>query len=692
MLFSRALVAVLTLSTFAIAKDPITHERLWMMKRVSNPVVSPDGKWVVFTMTEPSYEESGQSSDLWIVPADGSAKAKKLTSSKGAESGAAWSRDSRRIAFGAKREGDDAAQIYVMDVVGGGEAQRVTSLSTGVSGPVWSPDGKSIAFLSNVYPGARTDEDNKKIAAERKARKYKARVYDSFPIRAWDHWRDDLQVHLFVQAVGNGKARDLLAGTQLVSQKGFAGAGTSGGGEELQPAWTPDGTALVFVASVDRNKSAYADTSLHLYQVSVAGGEPRVITQGHSSYAKPAFRPDGKALYALREPLNTEVHNNSRLAMMAWPAGGAAKDVTTGLDFSVNSFAFSSDSRAVYFTAEDQGLEKLYALPAQGGKPVVAANSTSGVYGSIQSPAGAVKPLLTGLWSSAVNPAEVVRIDPEARSHKFLTEVNTSNAAAIDWQPLKHFWFTSAKGRKIHNMIALPANFDPNRKYPLLVLMHGGPHSMWRDEITLRWNYHLLAAREYVVLLTNYTGSTGFGEKFAQVMKGDPFQTPAEEINQAADEAIKQFSYVDGSRQCAAGASYGGHLANWLEATTTRYKCLISHAGLINMESQWGTSDGIYHREVMAGGPPWEQSSVWREQNPIRRAKNFKTPMMLTVGENDYRVPLNQTLENWSVLQRMQVPSKLIVFPDANHWILKPEDSRFFYQEVGRWLGQYLKN
>jgi dipeptidyl aminopeptidase/acylaminoacyl peptidase len=222
------------------------------------------------------------------------------------------------------------------------------------------------------------------------------------------------------------------------------------------------------------------------------------------------------------------------------------------------------------------------------------------------------------------------------------------------------------------------------------VVIHGGPHAMWRDQFFLRWNYHLLASPGYVVLLTNYTGSTGFGEKFAQDIQGDPLVGPGEEINEAADEAIKQFKFIDGSRQAAGGASYGGHLANWLQATTTRYKCLISHAGLINLESQWGTSDGIYHREVNNGGPVWEQGEVWRKQNPIRYAANFKTPMLVTVGENDFRVPLNQSLENWSVLQRMKVPSKLIVFPDANHWILKGEDSRFFYSEVQAWLKKWL--
>jgi dipeptidyl aminopeptidase/acylaminoacyl peptidase len=213
---------------------------------------------------------------------------------------------------------------------------------------------------------------------------------------------------------------------------------------------------------------------------------------------------------------------------------------------------------------------------------------------------------------------------------------------------------------------------------------------MWRDQWVTRWNYHLLAAPGYVVLLTNYSGSTGFGEVFAQTIQGDPLRSAGEEINEAADIALRDYAFIDASRQCAGGASYGGHLANWLQATTTRYRCLVSHAGLINLESQWGTSDVAYSREVNNGGPVWEQGPVWREQNPIRYAAQFKTPTLVTIGEQDFRVPLNNSLEYWTVLQRQQVPSRLVVFPDENHWILKGENSKVFYQEIHDWLARWL--
>ncbi|HSB14537.1 MAG TPA: prolyl oligopeptidase family serine peptidase, partial [Bryobacteraceae bacterium] len=373
-----------------------------------------------------------------------------------------------------------------------------------------------------------------------------------------------------------------------------------------------------------------------------------------------------------------------------WPAMGKLAVITASFDRSADSFEVSPDGRTVYVLAEEHGHDKIFAVPAAGGEAKPVLDVKLGCYSGLAVPEKAEKTILFAAWQSAVNPPEIVRIDPGAAQHTLLSDFTVETAAAVDWQPARHFWFTSKRGKQIHNMIVLPPAFDENKKYPLLVFMHGGPHNMSKDQFILRWNYHLLAQPGYVVLTTNYSGSTGFGEKFAQEIQGDPLKGPGDEINEAADEAIRRFPFIDATRQAAAGASYGGHLANWLQATTTRYKCLVSHAGLINLESQWGTSDTIYHRERGNGGPVWEQGPVWREQNPIRFAANFRTPILLTVGEKDYRVPINQTIENWSVLKRLKIPSRLIVFPDENHWILKGENSRFFWKELHEWLKQYV--
>lgn len=677
-------------TAFAQAKVPITHESMWAMKRVSAPAVSPDGKWVVFSMTEPAYDDKDQVADLWIVPADGSAKPRRLTSTKAGESGAAWSPDSSKIAFSARREGDEAAQIYVLDV-NGGEASRVTNISTGARNPQWRPDGKAILFVSSVYPGAMNDDDNKRIAKERRDRKYRARVYDSFPVRNWDKWIEDVQTHVIVQELADGaKPRDLMAGTQLVAGKGFSGR-TGSGSDDIDAVWAPDGNSVVFIASTDRTDAAFAETTLQLYRVSTGGGEPVKLTTAKGDHGRPTFSPDGKTLYATFGPVTDKVFNQTRLIAIDWANPGAAKVLTEKFDRGVGSFAVTPDSKTIYLTAEDAGQEKIYAMSAAGGDVNLRTEVGKGCYTNLTIPSKASAPALYVNWDSAINPPEIYRIGIGAiKEGKALTDFNSEALAKWDVAPVNTFWFTSKQGKRIHNMYVTPPNFDPNKKYPLLVVMHGGPHSQWRDSWGLRWNYHLLGAPGYVVLLTNYTGSTGFGEKFAQEIQGDPFKTPADEINEAADEAIKKFSFIDGSRQCGAGASYGGHLANWMQATSDRYKCLVSHAGAINNESQWGTSDSIYGRERNMGGPHWENSPKWAEQNPIKLAAKFKTPVLVTVGENDFRVPVNQSLEYWSVLQRMKVPSRLIVFPEENHWILKGENGRYFYTEFHGWLKKYL--
>lgn len=675
--------AVLSAALALAAQTPITHEHVWLMKRAGAPVPSPDGQWVVFSLTEPAYDDDARTSDLWIVPADGSAAARRLTATKGAENAPAWSPDSRRLAFSAKREGDEASQIYVLDLASGGEAVRVTSLPTGADNPRWRPDGKALSFTSMVWPGGEAE------AAAHKNRKHRARIYDGFPIRHWDRWLDGRRIRLFVQELDGGPPRDLLAGTDLAAQPGFAGSATLTG-EELVHAWTPGGQGLVFAAAGNRHQAAYAPVATALYHVPAAGGEPRRLTPPGARYSKPAFAPDGKSLYAACEKLGGRAYHVQRIARLPWPGPGDPEILTAAFDRSVTAFALTPDSAAIYLLAEDAGHEKLYTLPAAGGTVSPAFDMALGAYTNLAIPQSAAAPALFANWESAVNPAEIVRIDPRAGRHHALTAFSAETAAAIDWQPLRHFTFTSKRGKAIHSLLALPPAFDPSKKYPLFVLMHGGPHGMWRDQFHVRWNYHLLASPGYVVLLTNYTGSTGFGERFSQEIHLDPLAGPADEINEAADEAIRRFSFIDGARQAAGGASYGGHLANWMQATTTRYKCLVSHAGLINLESQWGTSDMIYHREVSHGGPVWEQGRVWREQNPIRHAARFRTPILLTIGERDYRVPLNQTLENWSVLQRLRIPSRLVVFEEANHWILKGEDSRLFYSEVLAWLRRYL--
>jgi dipeptidyl aminopeptidase/acylaminoacyl peptidase len=698
-MFTRLLsVLVLSLAPLVGAETgqrAITHEDVWLMRRVGAPVPSPDGKWVVLAVTMPAYDAKAQTSDLWLVPADGSSAPRQITHNKAVESGAAWSPDSSRVAFSSRRDGDDAAQIYVVDLVRGGEAERITNLSTGARGPKWSPDGGRILFVSEVYPGAKDDEANQQAAKAVRERKHTARVFDGFPIKYWDRWLDERKGHLLVQEARAGaKPRDLLAGTQLAAQPGFGGKpGESG--EELPAAWAPDGRSIVFAATTARNRAAYASVPVQLYQVAVDGGEPVVLTRDADSYEDPEFTADGRLLLVVQRPGGDgKTYHHGRLAAFPWPFDAAKRKIlSAALDLSVNRFAEGREGGPIFFTAESGHQVKLYSVSRSGGEVTPHADQQRGVLGALGRASGA----LVATLDHAGRPAEVVRIEPATGTVAPLTRFNADRVAKLDLPELEHFTFKSREGRVIHNLLVRPAGFTAGKKYPLFVVIHGGPAPQFKDAWGIRWNYHLLASPGYVLLLTNYKGSSGYSEEFGQAIQRDPLKGPADEINQAADEAIRRYAFIDGTRQAAGGASYGGHLSNWLQATTTRYKCLISHAGLVNLETQWATSDTVYSRELSNGGPVWEQGKVWREQNPVRLAGNhatktgWVTPTLVTIGELDYRVPANNAYEYWTYLQRLQVPSRLLSFPDENHWILKGENSRFWFGEVHAWLAQWLK-
>jgi len=674
------------------AKHAITHEDVWLMKRLGAPVASPDGKWAVFAVVDAAYDSKEQWSDLWIKSLTDDSAPRRLTFSKGGESAVAWSPDSHQLVFVARRDGDEAGQLYRLDVVAGGEAQRLTSLSMGARMPKWSPDGKQLLFISDIYPGNKSEADVKQSAKERKERKYSARSYETTAPRYFDKWLTDKQVRLFVMDAQNeATPRDILSGTQLVALPGFGG-GQGDEGQSLDAIWTPDGKGVVFNAATNRDAAQRAATYSQLYLVPATGGEPQKLTQDQRSYGALKFSADGKTLFALSDAETPgKVYDVKRLASFAWPLVNPAPTILTDkLDRSISRFVLPDGGKRVIFSYEHAGLEKLYSMDVKGGEVREEPSLATGSISSLSSGGKA----LVGVWESSINPPEIYAFN--GKQPKRLTAFNTEKAGKIDWQAPEHFWFKTADGRQIHNMIVKPPGFDPARKYPLFTVIHGGAASMWRDQFVLRWNYHLLAKPGYIVLLTDYKGSTGYGEEFARSIQFDPLKGPGDEINQGVDEAIKKYPFIDSSKLAAGGASYGGHLANWLQATTTRYKAIVSHAGEMDLIMQWGTSDGGFGREVNAGGPVWSNLPVWRDQSPIMQAGNhekgtgFKTPILITVGELDYRVPANNALMNFAVQQRLNVPAKLLVFPDENHWIMKGENSRFFYSEVEGWLAKYL--
>jgi dipeptidyl aminopeptidase/acylaminoacyl peptidase len=670
------LLSALLLATALLPaqKRPVTHEDIFLMKRTGEAVPSPDGKWVICSVTEPDYDAAKTVSDLWIVPVDGSAPARRLTASKGPESGVAWSPDSTRIVFTAKREGDDVAQLYLLPIQGG-EAQRLTTMATAPVNAKWRPDGLGLLFESTVK------------GSQKNPGKSTARVYDNMPVRYWNAWLDDSRPHLYVWEFGWNAPIDLLDKGKLVDSPGFSGIPSPlGSGTNLQSEWTPDGGAIVFAATVNKSDMMRAEIETHLFRIGRQGGEPEQLTKAGHSYARPAYSPDGKTLYALQDRTATAQRLYS-LARLVRIEGGMARPVATNFDRSVGSFTVSPDSAMITFDAEDDGFVKLFQVPAAGGVPKKLFEPKAGGYSSPKY-AGTK---LVATYSASTQPAEVARV--EGQGHTLLTSFNAAKLATLDMPKPEHFWFTAKNGKKIHSVLVPPPGLDPSKKYPLLVFPHGGPNSMSTDSFSTRWNFHLLTSPGYGLLMTNYTGSTGFGEKFADDIERDVLRGPAREILEAVDAAAAKYAWINTEKQCAIGASYGGYLMNWFNGHTRQFKCMVNHAGAVNNESQYGANDGGLSRELRMGAKVWESGKgQWMDQSPFRYAAEWKTPTLITQGELDYRVPVGESLMTFKLLQRQGIPARLMVFPDEGHWILKGDNNRHHMMEVLSWLKQYLGN
>jgi dipeptidyl aminopeptidase/acylaminoacyl peptidase len=426
-----------------------------------------------------------------------------------------------------------------------------------------------------------------------------------------------------------------------------------------------------------------------LFVVPASGGEPRALTDRGQSFSKPKFSPVGNALYALQRrgaAPGGRLYSLDRLARFAWPESGRPTIATDSWDRSVSAFSISADGRTVYLEGEDDGSDQVFRIAAEGASVERLFKVGRGGYTSVRPAAGGV----VALFQTSVQPPEVVRLNPAAGSHSPLTNFNAERVAQIDAPDPIHHWFTAKNGKRIHNILFLPAGFDKGKRYPVVIFPHGGPYAMSKDVFSSRWNNHLLASPGYVVLATNYTGSTGFGEKFTDDVEKDVLRGPAQEILEAVTDAARAYPFIDQSRQAAVGASYGGYLMNWFNGHTKQFKCLVAHAGAINNESQYGANDGGLDRELRMGGPIWEKGGQWSEQSPIRYSGSFQIPTLLTQGELDFRVPISESITTFKILQRRKIPARLVIFPDEGHWILKGENSRLHMQEVLAWLKRYL--
>ncbi|HEV8385489.1 MAG TPA: S9 family peptidase [Candidatus Acidoferrales bacterium] len=672
------LVCLIAVGSFAQSKRAITFDDLISMQRVSDPRISPDGKWVAYTVATPDKAANRTVRNIWLVSAAGG-ETRQLTHS-GKDQMARWSPDGSKIAFLSSRDG--GTQVYVI-ALAGGEATKLTSISTGADNVEWSPDGKMLSFTSSVYPDCKDDACNAKRDGDAEKSKVKARIYDRLLYRHWSDWWDYKRSHLFVVAATGGAPRELTPGADY-----DVPPVQRGGAESI--AWSPDSKELCYTAVTDKVEAT--STNGDLFVVPAAGGENKRITTAPGFDGNPVYSPDGKFI-AYRSQLRAGYEADRWRLMLYDRAGNKHINLTENFDRSAEGYAWSPDSKTLYFNAEDRGYMNIFSMAAVAGsdpKPIVKDSFNPEFTLSNDGK------MLVFARASMAMPAELFASNADGTNARQLTKQNAERLAQLDMNKAEHIWFDAADGVKIHALLLRPPGFDANKKYPLLVVCHGGPQTQFSDAWSYRWNDQVFAAAGYVVLMVNRRGSTGFGQKFTDDINTDWGGKAYTDVMKGVDYALGKYPFIDGTRMAAAGGSYGGYMIDWMASQTKgRFKALISHAGVYNFESEYGATEELWFPEWDYRGTPWsDPGKNYEKYSPNTHAAEFgkyKTPTLVIHGELDFRVPYTQGLEMFTALQRQGVPSKLLIFPDEGHWILKPQNSELWYKTFRDWLATYLK-
>jgi dipeptidyl aminopeptidase/acylaminoacyl peptidase len=709
------LAFILTLATSVLAqtpsqKRPFTFEDMMKLKRVGAPVPSPDGKWVLFDCVDVDLEANTRISHLWIVPASGG-ESRRLNPTPNHEERPRFSPDGRRLIWTSKAT--DPTQIWMCDFDSGngalvGKPHQVTEISTGADGGIWSPDGKNIVFVSAVYPDCKDDACNKQRDEELKKSKVKAKIFSRLFYRHWSAFTEFKRSHLFVQRVEapvSGAGNQNAAGTAATTPRDL----TPGdhdvppfnlGGQDMY-AISPDGREVAYTSNIDEVEAT--STNNEIFVVPISGGNAKKISTSPGADTTPLYSPDGSGI-AWRSQARAGFEADKWRLLVQDRKSGDTRDLTDKFDKSVGSFTWFGDS-ALLLAAEDRGASPIFvALPATPDGPVII---------PLKEPGSAEIHADDLVWSrntlfftrmSIAAPNEIWKHDdvpadespiaaPKHPGFEPLTHMNHALLSQIDMQPLESFTFKGANDEEVQGFIVKPPGFDPNKKYPLKFLIHGGPQGAWGNEWTYRWNAELFAATgNYVVVMINFHGSTGYGQKFTDSISGDWGGKPYVDLMKGLDYVEKAYPFIDKNREAALGASYGGYMTNWILGHTNRFKCIVSHDGMFNTESAYGTTEELWFPEWEFKGPPWKNREAYRKFSPHLFADKFKTPTLVVHGQNDYRLDVSEGFQLFTTLQRLKIPSKMLYFPDEGHWVLKPQNSRLWYKTVNDWVDQWCKD
>jgi dipeptidyl aminopeptidase/acylaminoacyl peptidase len=666
-------------------KRALQLDDLFRFHRVSDPQVSPDGRSVAFVVTDVLKDENRTNSDIWLIAADGSGVPRKLTSSPKHDRHPRWSPDGKWIAFESTRDGDP--QIYLLPLAGG-EPRKLTSLSTGASQAVWSPDGKSLAFVSAIFPEysnrpfAESDRLNREELDRREKSKVQARLFDHLLYRHWDSWVEGKRQHLFVVALGSdgsaaGDPRDVTPG----ENDGVPTSDTFSVEDDF--AFSPDGRELITTAPPLPVREQAWSTNYDLWAINLQTGERRNLTaQNLAADGFPRYSPDGRYV-AYRAQRVAGFEADRWEIWLLDRSSGSRRSLTAAWDRSVGAFAWAPDGRSLFVEAEENAGDPIFSVSLETGQPTPLV--TGGVNGSMSiAPDGR---WIAFLHQQLTQPAEVARFDLGQTQARPLTQTNAALLAPIAFTAPESVTVSGAGGTPVQMWIVKPPFFDPAKKYPLVFWVHGGPQGAWTNAWSTRWNAETWAAQGYVLAMPNPRGSTGFGQQFTNEISRDWGGKVFDDL-MACLAFMKQQPYIDSSRMAAAGASYGGYMMNWFQGHVQDFRCIVNHDGVFNLNTMYSTTDEVWFDEY-EHGIPWETPDFDRF-SPHKFAAAWKTPMLIIHNDLDFRCPISEGMAAFTTLQRKGIPSKLLMFPDEGHWVLKPQNSELWHKTIFAWLGEYL--
>jgi dipeptidyl aminopeptidase/acylaminoacyl peptidase len=678
----RVFIAIGAVAWLSFAAQPtpaqsgrsMTIDDLLGAIRVTDPQLSADGSRVVFVRTTTDLKSGERNADIWAVPSDSSSAPKELIGGSKADNTPRLSSDGRTLAFISSRDG--APQVYAADVKGG-NVRRITNLSMGVQPPlVFSPDGSRVAVVSDVYPDCADEACNKRRSEEAQKNPVQVHHLTRLLYRHWDEWREDVRHHIFVVDIESKRAIDVTPG-DFDSPPGQQ--------EDGAVAFSPDGREIAFASNREGGDREAWTTNHDIWVVPVSGGAVKKITANPASDLQPVFAPDGRTLFvrAQRRP----GFESDRWYLDAYDRStGTKRTVFTSPDISPTDYSLSPDGSTIWFTAAQEGHDVLFTVPSAGGVP----SRVGGNGGSVSAPQTG-RSFAICLSSSLTAPAEIVRVSADGKSNIVLTHENAAWLKDVSFSTPESLTATSAAGQKVQYWLVKPPHFDPSRKYPVVFLLHGGPQGDWNDSWSSRWNPSLWAAQGWVIAAPNPRGSFGFGQPFVDEISGDWGGKAITDID-AVVNAVAKMPFTDSQRLGIAGASFGGYAVNWILGHSNRFKAAVTHDGVFNLESMSLATEELWFPDWEFGGAPWtaKARAQFAKWSPHLFANNIRTPTLIITNDRDFRVPVDQGLQMFTVLRRNGVPSEALVFPDEGHWVLKTLNSRAWHEAVFGWMKKYL--